>query len=423
MDIATILAGLIPIGLSFVRFIVGILLFCLSLPHRDNFAARAAAAIAVLFAVDILLSIVFFSNTASQMNPLFYTAQLVVFSLLLLAFVAGTILVFDINVWTALFCCSAGYTVQNLASGATELIWSLMGGIGTLEGASFTPGRLAIAFICTTIVYVATYFLITRTLMKEGFRRVDDHLMLIMMAVTILVIIGFDLLIKGLAEWGIPLESVVALRIFHGLACIFTLTMEFELLIRRRLEAERDTLNQVLVEHERQYALARDNVHAINARVHDIRHLVGRLADEGGVDTTVLRDMVRAVDVYDSNLHTGCEALDVAISERRLSATQAGVTLACIADGKLLAFMDPADVYVLVTALVDAALTVGGKALSFTVQERMGAAVVRLTWQGEAPQEIPLAEVHEVTQRYGGTCAVQAEGDSQYVSLLFPVRS
>ena len=423
MDISAVLVGLIPMGLSFIRFIVGILLFCLSLPHRENFAARAAAAIVVLFAVDALLSIVFFTGTTTQMNPSFYTAQLVVFSLLLLAFVAGTMFVFDINVWTALFCCSAGYTVQNLASGATELVWSLMGGISTLEGASFTPGRLAIAFACTTIVYAATYFLITRTLIKEGFRRVDDRSMLIMMAITIIVIIGFDLLIKGLTEWGIPLESVVSLRIFHGASCVFTLTMEFELLIRRRLEAERDTLNQVLVEHERQYNLARDNVHAINARVHDIRHLVGRLADEGGVDTAVLRDMVRAVDVYDSNLHTGCEALDVAISERRLSATQAGVTLACIADGKLLTFMEAADVYVLVTALVDAALTVGGEALSFSVQERMGAAVVRLTWQGAAPQEIPLAEVREITQRYGGTCAMQAEGDSQYVSLLFPAKA
>ena len=423
MDVATILVGLIPIGLSFIRFIVGILLFCLSLPRRDNFAARAAAAVAALFAVDVFLSVVFFTNTASQMNPLFYTAQLVVFSLLLLAFVAGAMLVFNINVWTALFCCSAGYTVQNLASGATELVWSLIGGTSTLDGASFTPERLAIAFICTAIVYTATYFLITRTLVKEGFRRVDDRSMLIMMAVTMLVIIGFDLLIKGLAEWGIPLESVVALRIFHGLACVFTLTMEFELLIRRRLEAERDTLNQVLVEHERQYALARNNVHAINARAHDIRHLVGRLADEGGLDMSVLRDMIRAVDVYDSSLHTGCEALDVAISERRLSASQAGVTLACIADGKLLAFMEPADVYVLVTALVDAALTVGGEALSFTVQERMGAACVRLAWQGAAPQEMPLAEVREITQRYGGTCAVLAENDSQYASLLFPAKA
>ena len=423
MDISAILIGLTPLALSYVRFVVAILLFCVSLPRRDNFAVRTIAVLAGLFAVDVLLSVLFFSNTVSQMNPLFYAAQFAVFSLLLLAFVAGTMFVFDINVWTALFCCSAGYTVQNLASGATELVWSLIGGASTLEGASLSPGRVSIAFVCAAIIYVVTYFLITRTLLKEGFRRVDDRSMLVMMAVTILVIIGFDLLIKGLVEWGITPEAMVALRIFHGLACIFTLTMEFELLIRRRIEAERDTLNQVLVEHERQYALARDNVHAINARVHDIRHLVSRLADEGGVDTSVLRDMVRAVDVYDSGLHTGCEALDVAISERRLSATQAGVTLTCIADGKLLGFMEPADVYVLVTALVDAALTAGGEALTFTVQERMGAACVRLAWQGTAPQEMPLAEVREITQRYSGTCAVLAENDSQYASLLFPAKA
>ena len=423
MDIATTLEALLPITLGLARIVLGIWLFCAPLPHRDNFGRRAALTLLALFALDVVLSSIFFGNAVILQSIGFYIAQFIVFSLLLVACVFGLTQAYDTNVWTALFCCSAGYTVQNLVSGMVELIWSLKGGANPFEGNPLEPERLLIAFVCTALVYGVTYVFITRQLIKNNFRRVEERRMLVMMAVTILVIIGFDLVIKYLTDTGIPTTAMVLLRVFHGLACVFTIVMEFELLIRRHVEAERDTLTQVLAEHERQYTLARENVSAINARVHDIRHLIARMADESGVGKDALRDMVRAVDVYDSSLKTGNEALDVALTERRLACAHSGVEIACIADGKLLNFMSAADIYVLVTALVDAALAVEGTALSFTVQERMGAVVVRLAWQGKAADERQLAEVLDVTSRYEGTFSAQAEDDTQYVSLLFPAQA
>ena len=423
MDTAAIIMAFLSIALSCVRISLGIWLFCAPLPHRDNFGIRAALTLLALFALDVVLSSVFFGNAAVIQSTGFYVAQFIVFPLLLIACVYGLTRVYDTNMWTALFCCSAGYTVQNLASGMVELLWSLRGGANPYESYPLAPERLVIAFACTALVYGATYVFITRPLLRYGFRRIEERRMLVMMAVTILVIIGFDIVIKYLTDTGIPTIAMVLLRLFHGLACVFTIVMEFELLIRRHVEAERDTLAQVLTEHERQYTLARENVSAINARVHDIRHMIAHMADESGVDKLALREMVRAVDVYDSALKTGNEALDVALTERRLACAHSGVELACITDGKLLDFMSAADVYVLVTALIDAALAAGGEALSFTVQERMGALVIRLTWQGADMDENRLAEVVDITNRYKGISSAQSEGDTQYVSLLFPAKA
>ena len=108
--------ALLALVFSFARFILGILLFTASLPRRDNFALRSACVLVALFAAYVALSAVFLGGPVEHSGPHFYSSQFKVYSLLLLALVVGTVAVYDTNLWTALFCCSAGYTVENLAS-------------------------------------------------------------------------------------------------------------------------------------------------------------------------------------------------------------------------------------------------------------------------------------------------------------------
>ena len=164
---------------------------------------------------------------------IFSLAQFATYSLLLLGCVAAVWAIYDCSVWTALFCCSAGYTVQNFVSGGVELIWYLLGGHDALDPAYHSPAFYAISVVFTLVVYGGFYLAFTRHLRRRGVMPLQDRSMLIMMAVTILVIIGFDLVVKWLAAVGTPMPAVVLLRLFHGLACIFTLSMEFQLLVTR----------------------------------------------------------------------------------------------------------------------------------------------------------------------------------------------
>ena len=423
MSPASAAFALFVMALSLARIVLGIWLMAAPLPLRDGARLRVPCALLGLFITYLVLFVATLVPLAGRSGLGFSLAQLATFSLLLAACVGATLAVYDTSVWTALFCCSAGYTVQNLASGATEFIWTLSGGGSPGDASFYTPMRFAISFACMVVVYALTYLLVTRHLRHDGLERIEDRRMLLMFVLTILVIIGFDLLVKWLVEQGVAMGAMVLLRLFHGLACAFTLTMEFELLVRRRVEAERDTLTQVLAEHERQYEQARGSVAAINARVHDIRHSVARLADGEGLGREAIRELVREVNVYDSTVRTGNEALDTALTEQRLRFERAGVALPCVADGSALAFMAPADTYALFSTVLDAMLEAGPTSASLVVRRALGTTSVHLECTGATLTDTSLRTAREIVARYQGSLTTLERDGSFHVNALFAGRA
>ena len=113
-----ILAALIPLALSLGRIVIGIVLYAAPLPLRDSPRVRIPLALLALFAIYLGLSFLTMRHVSGRSGLGFSIAQFVTSSLLLIASVGAAHQVWDTTIWTALFCCSAGYTVQNLASGA-----------------------------------------------------------------------------------------------------------------------------------------------------------------------------------------------------------------------------------------------------------------------------------------------------------------
>ena len=62
------------------------------------------------------------------------------------------------------------------------------------------------------------------------------------------------------------------------------------------------------------------------------------------------------IDIYDSMLKTGNEALDVIFAEKSLLCRKNDIKLNCIIDGAKLSFMETADIYVLFGNLMDNAM-------------------------------------------------------------------
>ena len=105
-----------------------------------------------------------------------------------------------------------------------------------------------------------------------------------MIAVVILMVIGFGLVIKSLFVGGISVAYVMALRAVQGFIYVFTVLMEYELLINWRPAAERDTTRHVLAERQRQCLAGCQTMDAINMRMYDIRHKVFRTLSDAGTE-------------------------------------------------------------------------------------------------------------------------------------------
>ena len=442
------LAYALSLVVTFGSILTAVGMFAWRLERHDEFAGRAALLVAAL--VTLCASGAILMPEASPAAPAEafpYAAQLLFFSALIPLMVAVMRWLFDASAWTALFCCTAGYAVQNLASGATELAWQALGMTGAFqETVAGNLARCAVNVGMILLVYVPFYLICVRRISRQGLEQIDERALLAIMVVVMLGIIGFDLVIKDLTGRGLPLAYVAALRAAHGLTCLLTYALEYELLVSRRLRVEQAAAARVLAERERQYERSRENIEAINIKCHDIRHQIRRLAQDGtAVDPAVLDDIAREVDVYDSAVRTGNDALDTILTEKGLACRTAGITLSCIADGKALEFMSAADTYALFGNALDnaieavAPLPEGERTISLVVRRVAGVVSIHVenpcsaeptlrsdglpeTTKGDrANHGFGVRSMRLTVERYGGTLTTLAEGGRFHVNAIIPL--
>lgn len=438
---------LVGVALLCLRSFLAVSLLSHKLPLRRAPWALPAALAAVLLAwVSASLGLMAAATIGAASPPAGYLVQLATFSVLLVILLGGLLLLCDTSVWTALFCVTAGYTVQNLASGATELVASC------LREAGANPGTPAVYLLndalCMAAVLGACHVLLARRLNREGLMQIESHQMLLMMPVVSLAIIGLDVVIKSLTGGGLALGYVVVLRLFHALACVATLWIEYQMLYRGRIERERQTAERLLSERERQYRLSRETIDAINVKCHDLRHQIRSLASGGAaVSGEALDDLAREVSIYDCAVTTGNEALDTILTEKSLLCERQGITFTRLADGGALGFMAPADIYALFGNALDNAIEAASeledaasRSITLTVRRTLGCASVHVEnyFAGERAFEdgLPLTtkadrlnhgfgtrSMRQIAERYGGTLTAEADGNAFCLDVMVPLPS
>ena len=102
-------------------------------------------------------------------------------------------------------------------------------------------------------------------------------------------------------------------------------------------------MDQILAQERKRYAQLRENIDLINMHCHDLKH---QLEDfSGKLTQQEISSLREAMEIYDRNIKTGNEALDVVIYLCQLSCEKAGIELTCLADGAALSFMQTRHVY------------------------------------------------------------------------------
>lgn len=332
-----------------VQIGVAVLLFALRLPKKSRFPLRCALFLMGMTAlITTAMSLIAGSVDEMPFSVLALFAGVLIYSLL------GIPLLFDASVWAALFCATSGYTMQNLASG-------IAGGAMALFDGSSMPR--AAGLILQTIIFALIYTVVYNLVAKhadDGIDEVEHNGTMVAMFIAVIVaVIGFDIEIKGLSRL-LGLGEFLVLRIVHSVVCCFILFAEFEIRYSARLSADMTAISQLAADERRQYRLSRETIEAINIKCHDIRHQIRGMTHESGslaqIDPAVVDEMARVVDVYDSRVSTGNDALDVILTEKSLMCESRGITLSCMADGNAVSFMAPADIYSLFGNALDNAI-------------------------------------------------------------------
>ena len=414
-------------------------------PKRERFGLRAAGAIVcALIAFGI---IDFVSHGAPRPSVFDLTTFLpgsISFAIGIVTLIALVYFCYDLSPWAAAFCGTAGYICQNLGD-SLGYLFNLL-----LPSVSLGQGPISLNDIAASVVTLLVFYLLmVRPVRRFGLTSVDNHRMLFMTVAVIFVSIIAAFALGSLEELGMPIGGLVILRVLHLSASILLLYMEYEMLYHRRMLREIEATEHVLEERSRQYELSRENIDAINVKCHDIRHQIRVLASGAGtvVAPEVLDGITREVNVYDSMVKTGNDALDTILTEKSLVCDAESIGLSCIADGEALGFMAPTDIYAFFGNVLDNAIEAeravenhNDRSISLVVCETAGMASIHVEnyFTGEASfvDGLPVTTKDDkayhgfgtksmrlIVERYDGTLSMGTENEVFFVNALIPIRA
>lgn len=337
--------GSVLAAYSVAKLVIAVWLFSRTLPHRGSTPVRGALALAVATGVAAASMTLGFSVFPTLTDNLSLVVAVATFVAELAVAVLLQRLVYDCPLWTSVFCCSMAYSLENLSSAAERtlgFLWPI-----DHYPAPLLEGSLRY-WLFSLAVFALAYPLFIKRIEKNGLLQIDDPVMVLVTALVIVVNMVLDLVVKDIAvpSLAVPAYDSNTLTTVYLLLCVYIMYSVFEIVYVRRLQMNMAAIERLRATEARQYQMSRANIEAINIKAHDLKHQIRALAAGGAaVDGRVLTDISREVDVYDSVVKSGNDALDTILTEKSIYCEKHAITLSCIADGAALDFVEPTDLY------------------------------------------------------------------------------
>ena len=143
---------------------------------------------------------------------------------------------------------------------------------------------------------------------------------------------------------------MVSALVFAG----FVLYLRTGILVQSEYRHEITLMEQILHQERKQYQNAKENRDIINMMYHDLKHQLSNFSAK--LTAQEIRSIQQAINIYDSNIKTGNEVLDVLLYEKQIICQKEGIILTCMADGKTLSFMRTTHIYALFNNALENAL-------------------------------------------------------------------
>ena len=333
-------------ALFIIELIVAELLFAFNLPRRKYFYLRLVGSI--LFAIGFAFALPVFFYNALYSSLLFIIMFCV--SVLILKFN------FDASFSSILFCGLAGYTTQHLAYALNDILLNLAGISGEfqaygesnliLDMALYQLAFLTIFYLISyELVYWLVYLFFARHIKKHQSLKVKNTSLLFLSFLLLGVNIFLGALLTYYSYENLQVTYIIFYDILSFIFCLLLLFIQFELLFKKDLEEETATLKKIRHQEKEQFEKAKENIDLINIKCHDLKHQLSDFGHKKLFDKETLSEMTNLIKIYDSNVKTGNETLDVVLTEKSLFCENSNIHFSYIVDGEALNFMSNTDIY------------------------------------------------------------------------------
>lgn len=212
------------------------------------------------------------------------------------------------------------------------------------------PGTILMTFLIFWIIIVT-----------DGYQNISQALYV--------PISGFIVLLVHLASniscfWSnTPLSAATSREFFLlrmvinlcGVAALYVIHMR---MMDEKWRYEVQILEKTLQFQKDNYQTMENSTNLVNQKYHDLKHYLNVLKSEAGEETVRQRllEMENEIKIYEAQNKTGNKVLDTILTAKSIECQNKKIQMNCIADGKILSFMDPFDISILIGNALDNAV-------------------------------------------------------------------
>ena len=429
----------IIVSLAFfpLELLAAALVFTLPVEKRPQFAGRIVLAGLMVAAVTSLYIVIgqiiapATSGTFAEISQGAGLSSLIWCGILFGLMVLELWFTHAISFREAAYCASCAYLMEHMAYCVRTILAAVLPGLPIDAG---TP----LYFLSLAVIYACGYLFFVRHMVRDrhyATTAVDSFgLSLGVLA----VVMGLSI---AASQFGFE-----TLHAVYALVCgVFALAGQVKQQKQLQLQQELDLQQQLWLRQKAQYEMSRENIELINRKCHDLKHQVAALKHihDPEQQDKVIDSLQESVMIYDSILKTDNEILDTVLTEKSLLCNRHKITLTCIADGRLLSFMDAVDLYTLFGNALDnaieasLALPESDRMIDLQVRQKAGLIIVRMTnrFAGtvEVGEDLPrsskedqgwhgfgLKSIRAVAEKYGGLLDLHAEDGVFTLRITIP---
>lgn len=211
-------------------------------------------------------------------------------------------------------------------------------------------GNWLLKILFSAAVNVAIGLTLARWMPEKGQYQIGPRQMV---SAWVFCIMSENLFIYAKVDQGAALFNIV-LQFY----CITLLYLQSALFKKSSMRKELETIQLLWHQQKGQYQLSKETIELINHKCHDLKHQVQaiRAVKDEKERETYLEKIEKSVQIYSAIVRTGNEILDTILTEKSLICENSGIHINCVADGFLLAFMNPVDLYTLFGNALDNAI-------------------------------------------------------------------
>ncbi len=419
---------------TILEVFVAELIFLYSFPRRKFFLLRlflslGLCAVAVGFLLPESIPV-----RGQELQNLYRFAR---YFTLFLVTIFGMWVCFDAKFSPVLSACASGYAMQHIAN---KIMLSLDSFLHISEayqtnlGMTWLQSYFMTELTVFPFVYLLGLVLFGRIAARHEIYRNSGSMINILSVTMIIICIGLN---RFTGEEG---------RRYYAIAlCLFALIIQISVHGAVKLREENKIITRLIFEERKQYNQSKANIELINIKAHDLKKKLGAMKEK--LSDEEIDSIRKTVEVYDRNIETGSEVLDVIFTERGSRCAEHGVKLTCLGDGSLFSFMSSMDLYSLFSNALDNAIEAvmkledRDKRIVSMVIENHGDYITAnvtnyfdgaLEMKGGVPVTTKTFEpgyhgygiksMKLIAEKYGGTLDINVQGDKFMLNILLERR-